>query len=92
MPQTNDGITLDYPPTEEPVYCTCRQVSYGEMIACDGENCAIEWFHYPCVNLTVPPRGKWYCPECRKGRQGLNENGEEIVPNSELDNQISNIN
>ena len=24
----------------EPVYCFCRQVSYGEMIACDNQECA----------------------------------------------------
>jgi hypothetical protein len=23
--------------TDEQVYCTCRQVSYGEMIACDNK-------------------------------------------------------
>lgn len=23
--------------TEEPLYCYCRQVSYGEMVGCDGE-------------------------------------------------------
>lgn len=22
---------------EEPLYCYCRQVSYGEMVGCDGE-------------------------------------------------------
>lgn len=31
--------------------------------------CQYEWFHLPCVNLsieTLPPRTtKWYCPECR---------------------------
>lgn len=25
------------------VYCTCRQVSYGEMIGCDDDDCDIEW-------------------------------------------------
>jgi hypothetical protein len=28
---------------EEPVYCYCQQVSYGEMVGCDNENCAREW-------------------------------------------------
>ncbi len=44
----------------EPTYCICQQVSYGEMIACDNENCEIEWFHYNCVGLSGPPKGKWY--------------------------------
>ncbi|KAL1925423.1 uncharacterized protein VTP21DRAFT_306 [Calcarisporiella thermophila] len=48
----------------EPTYCYCEQVSYGEMIACDNENCEIEWFHYPCVGLKAPPKGSWYCNEC----------------------------
>lgn len=29
------------------VYCTCRQVSYGEMIGCDDDDCEIEWVSKP---------------------------------------------
>jgi hypothetical protein len=46
------------------VYCFCQQVSFGEMVACDNENCQREWFHLPCVGLSSPPQGKWYCDEC----------------------------
>ncbi|XP_004493148.1 PHD finger protein ING2 [Cicer arietinum] len=52
----------------EPTYCVCHQVSFGDMIACDNENCrGGEWFHYSCVGLTQETRfkGKWYCPTCR---------------------------
>ncbi|XP_030922075.1 inhibitor of growth protein 2 [Geospiza fortis] len=49
----------------EPTYCLCSQVSYGEMIGCDNEQCPIEWFHFSCVGLTYKPKGKWYCPRCR---------------------------
>ncbi|XP_078534123.1 inhibitor of growth protein 2 isoform X1 [Lissotriton helveticus] len=49
----------------EPTYCLCKQVSYGEMIGCDNEQCLIEWFHFSCVGLTYKPKGKWYCPKCR---------------------------
>lgn len=49
----------------EPTYCLCNQVSYGEMIGCDNEECPIEWFHFSCVGLNHKPKGKWYCPECR---------------------------
>ncbi|XP_040098964.1 inhibitor of growth protein 2 isoform X1 [Oryx dammah] len=49
----------------EPTYCLCNQVSYGEMIGCDNEQCPIEWFHFSCVSLTYKPKGKWYCPKCR---------------------------
>jgi hypothetical protein len=57
----------DEPPTDpnEPVYCLCQQVSWGNMIGCDNYNCAREWFHYSCVGLTAPPKGKWYCKECK---------------------------
>ena len=30
-----------------------RQISYGQMIACENPDCAIEWFHFPCVGLKV---------------------------------------
>ncbi|KAI8812259.1 hypothetical protein BJ742DRAFT_752892 [Cladochytrium replicatum] len=54
------------PDTDEQLYCFCRQVSYGEMIACDGEDCPNEWFHLECVGLTETPKGSWFCPDCRK--------------------------
>ncbi|EUB63250.1 Inhibitor of growth protein 3 [Echinococcus granulosus] len=56
---TTAGAVVD-----ESKYCFCKDVSYGDMIACDAPNCPIEWFHYPCVNLTVAPKGRWYCPIC----------------------------
>lgn len=46
------------------VYCTCRKVSFGNMVACDGKNCKIEWFHYSCVDIKEEPKGAWYCPDC----------------------------
>eukprot|EP01006_Ploeotia_vitrea_P016548 TRINITY_DN47271_c0_g1_i2.p2 TRINITY_DN47271_c0_g1~~TRINITY_DN47271_c0_g1_i2.p2 ORF type:complete len:218 (+),score=112.21 TRINITY_DN47271_c0_g1_i2:24-656(+) len=59
------------PPPRDPlpsddVYCYCRQVSHGEMVACDNANCEIEWFHFVCVGLRQKPKGKWYCDECRE--------------------------
>jgi len=59
--------TLDMPvDPNEPTYCLCHQVSYGEMIACDRLDCPIEWFHFACVNLTTKPKGKWFCPRCQQ--------------------------
>ncbi|KAG7797516.1 hypothetical protein KL929_002359 [Ogataea haglerorum] len=49
----------------EPVYCYCQQVSYGEMVGCDGESCEREWFHLPCTGLKELPRGEWYCDDCK---------------------------
>ncbi|RXN39422.1 inhibitor of growth 5-like protein [Labeo rohita] len=52
---------LDMPvDPNEPTYCLCHQVSYGEMIGCDNPDCPIEWFHFACVDLTTKPKGKWY--------------------------------
>lgn len=28
---------------QDVLYCTCRQVSYGEMIGCDDDDCEFEW-------------------------------------------------
>ncbi|CAL8465041.1 g4576 [Coccomyxa elongata] len=55
------GSTLD--PTE-PVYCYCRRVSFGEMVACDNPDCPVEWFHFECVGMDAQPKGKWYCRDC----------------------------
>ncbi|KAI5124015.1 hypothetical protein M0805_003847 [Coniferiporia weirii] len=53
----------------EPRYCYCNQVSWGEMIACDADDCDREWFHLGCAGLTEAPKGKskWYCKACREG-------------------------
>ncbi|KAJ5558036.1 Zinc finger PHD-type [Penicillium sp. DV-2018c] len=48
------------------VYCTCRTVSHGDMVACDNDECPYEWFHWKCVGLTREPVGTWYCEECRR--------------------------
>ncbi|KAI1790723.1 hypothetical protein LXA43DRAFT_890391 [Ganoderma leucocontextum] len=48
----------------EPRYCFCNQVSYGDMIGCDNPTCPREWFHMGCIGLVRPPKGKWYCREC----------------------------
>ncbi|KAI8581464.1 hypothetical protein K450DRAFT_231432 [Umbelopsis ramanniana AG] len=60
----SDGVPdLDIDPNE-PTYCYCNQVSFGDMVACDSESCEREWFHYQCVGLVEPPAGKWYCDDC----------------------------
>lgn len=52
----------------EPTYCICGQVSFGEMVACDDAACDVEWFHLDCVGLESPPQGKWYCSNCEARR------------------------
>ena len=47
-------------------FCYCRGVEKGKMIGCDNEECHIEWFHTKCLRINTVPRGRWYCPDCRK--------------------------
>ncbi|XP_017565484.1 inhibitor of growth protein 1 [Pygocentrus nattereri] len=64
--QEREASPADLPiDPNEPTYCLCEQVSYGEMIGCDNDECPIEWFHFSCVGLNHKPKGKWYCPKCR---------------------------
>lgn len=50
-------------------YCICQNVSFGDMVACDNEDCPYEWFHWSCVGLKSEPNGTWFCPECTKKGQ-----------------------
>lgn len=70
-----DNPDWTYDPNE-PRYCICNQVSYGDMVACDNEDCPFEWFHYNCVDITAPPKGRWYCPQCTANmkRRGSRKN------------------
>ncbi|KAF0691028.1 inhibitor of growth protein 5-like isoform X2, partial [Aphis craccivora] len=62
---SHSAEVLDMPvDPNEPTYCLCNQVSYGEMIGCDNPDCPIEWFHFACVKLITKPKGKWFCPKC----------------------------
>ncbi|KAL0272653.1 UNVERIFIED_CONTAM: hypothetical protein PYX00_005533 [Menopon gallinae] len=54
-------------------FCQCPYDEVSEMIACDAEDCVIEWFHFECVGIMVPPKGSWYCPDCRKKLAAENE-------------------
>uniref|UniRef100_A0A915ATQ9 Inhibitor of growth protein n=1 Tax=Parascaris univalens TaxID=6257 RepID=A0A915ATQ9_PARUN len=64
----SDGDDSDHD-NDKRTWCVCNQKSYGCMVACDNKSCPIEWFHYECVNLTQPPKGKWYCPHCTQTKQ-----------------------
>ncbi|OHW91531.1 PHD-finger domain-containing protein [Colletotrichum incanum] len=74
LEEDDEGNPID---PNEPRYCDCNRVSFGEMIACDNDNCDKEWFHLECVGMThIPARTtKWYCPDCRV-RLNIGEKGE----------------
>ena len=59
----DDEMPIPTADPNEPVYCICRRVSFGQMVGCENEECLIEWFHFGCVGLTEEP-SKWYCPDC----------------------------
>ncbi|KAL0247204.1 hypothetical protein I308_104239 [Cryptococcus tetragattii IND107] len=58
------------PDPNEPRYCYCNRVSFGEMIGCDNDECPLEWFHLPCIGLENPPTGKWLCDLCKPKTNG----------------------
>lgn len=65
IPKTTETIT----PSEEDMnqlWCYCGEPSYGDMIMCEHDQCTITWFHFDCLRIRGPPKGKWYCPSCRK--------------------------
>ncbi|GMR32162.1 hypothetical protein PMAYCL1PPCAC_02357, partial [Pristionchus mayeri] len=76
--ESEEGSGLNVPAVEmpvdpnEPVYCTCHQVSFGEMICCDNPDCKVEWFHFQCVGMTAGPSNnvKWFCEACRPSFKG----------------------
>uniref|UniRef100_A0A8D9DWE8 Inhibitor of growth protein n=1 Tax=Cacopsylla melanoneura TaxID=428564 RepID=A0A8D9DWE8_9HEMI len=63
--QAEKDVSID---PNDPTFCLCNQVSFGQMVMCDNDSCTIEWFHFSCVGITNTPKGKWYCPDCRKAR------------------------
>ena len=48
------------------LWCYCRKGEFGQMIGCDSTECHIQWFHTSCLRITKIPKGKWFCPDCRK--------------------------
>ncbi|RBR12399.1 uncharacterized protein FIESC28_08659 [Fusarium coffeatum] len=65
MQGDEDDADID---ADEPTYCYCNGVSYGEMVACDADECPREWFHLECVGLKVAPtsKAKWFCEDCKE--------------------------
>lgn len=70
--------TQDNARNDNNLYCYCRRPydEGSEMIACDGQDCSIEWFHFECVGIvkgtTINPQEKWYCPKCKEQNMAQN--------------------
>lgn len=55
----------DYYENEEHCFCG-KQFEDVPMIGCDGPECTVQWYHFSCVGIVVPPEGDWLCPDCSK--------------------------
>ena len=63
--QSTNNNSADVNP--EPSYCYCGgPEDAGDMLACDHEECKLQWYHLHCLKIKRVPKGKWFCPECRK--------------------------
>jgi hypothetical protein len=58
-------------PEDKHLYCFCQKLSYGEMVACDNQECPYQWFHLPCVNMKPPLPEQFFCSECLS--KGVNQ-------------------
>jgi hypothetical protein len=56
---------------DEPRYCYCNRVSFGEMVACDNEKCVKEWFHLDCAGLKKAPGKNGKCLSVLDGIDSL---------------------
>ena len=66
-PGPSDITVTSQPPLDhERKYCYCGGLEEGRMIGCDNDDCVLQWFHTSCLMIDTIPRGKWYCPDCRK--------------------------
>jgi inhibitor of growth protein 3 len=52
--------------SDDTKYCFCQRVSFGDMVACDNDECKYQWFHWECVGIKEEPVGDWLCPACTK--------------------------
>jgi inhibitor of growth protein 3 len=65
--EENDGGEEELDEEDNSLYCYCQKQSYGNMVACENEDCKYQWFHVDCLNLKKMPAEDedWYCPDCR---------------------------
>jgi len=48
---SEDGELNEEGGEDKRLYCTCQQVSWGNMVACDDGDCPYEWFHWGMSSL-----------------------------------------
>ena len=57
--------------SKDPLYCFCNSKHNDRetWIGCVAVDCKRQWFHPQCVRIKRLPKGKWYCPDCRKTKK-----------------------
>ncbi|EGO53670.1 hypothetical protein NEUTE1DRAFT_93201 [Neurospora tetrasperma FGSC 2508] len=89
--QSQDGMDLDDEEAgDDRKYCLCQNVSFGDMVACDNDECPYEWFHWSCVGLKSEPNGTWYCPVCAKNMERDNTSNSNSNNNNMNNNNSNN--
>ena len=43
-----------------------------DLIGCDYRNYQMKWFHLKSLRIAKVPKGRWFCPECRKAKKQKN--------------------
>lgn len=64
------------------LYCNCRNVSYGKMIACENPDCEIEWYHYECVGINEDDHDDtkpWFCQSCTVKLSLINNKSNKVL-------------
>lgn len=63
-----NGAQTDAENKSKDLLCYCRK-PYDNgtcWIGCDNLTCRYKWFHFSCVAVVKAPKGKWYCPDCKR--------------------------
>ena len=69
--ENSDANAVKTAAVDTPIYCYCKKVysKNDEMIGCHSKNCEFQWIHFTCEKLKRPPKGVWYCKECKKHKK-----------------------
>ena len=73
----DNKYSLEYTNDGEMTYCYCKGPDEGNMIGCKNPDGLIEWSHWDCLKIKAAPKGKWYCPDCRKAPAAQQEKEKE---------------
>ena len=57
--QVSYGVRLIKHFLLNPLWTVLKLVCFQDMVACDNDECPYEWFHYPCVGISAPPKGTY---------------------------------